>query len=144
MDCSLIHEDLIAYHFATASDEVRERIDVHLVACTACLRAYLRVKHHIERGASLAERPSAGLRQKLRRDVELAFRPSAPERVRRWFSRPIPLYQGLAAAAVVVLLATVVPVLWRSAAPAPALQAGGGSSERIDTARPSAESLSFY
>ena len=40
MDCSVIQEDLIAYHFGAASDAERVRVETHLVDCTACLRRY--------------------------------------------------------------------------------------------------------
>ncbi len=143
MDCRMIQGDLVAYHFATTTDEAREAIDGHLVACTACLKAYLRVKHHIERGASAGDKPSAALRSRLRADVEAAFRPSSRERVRRALRRPIPLYQGLVAAAIALLLAGAAPRLVaqlsaRTDRPATA------SVERIDSSRATADSLTFY
>jgi len=142
MDCRLIQGELIAYHFATIDVEERERVDEHLVACTSCLRMYLRLKKHIDGGAALGARPSEMTKRRLRADVEAAFRPSSRERVRRWLRRPIPLYQGIAAAAVALLLASAAPAV----ADAVQAKAEGPTalSERIDTSRPSPLSLSFY
>jgi hypothetical protein len=148
MDCRLIQGDLVAYHFATTTDEARERIDAHLVACTGCLRAYLRVKHHIERSAGsegAGDRPGAAMRQRLRADVAAAFRPTAKQRVQRALARPIPLYQGLVAAAVALLLAGAAPtVVERLVTGARDRGAEATNAERIDTSRASAESLTFY
>jgi anti-sigma factor RsiW len=147
MDCRLIQGELIAYYFATTSEEQRSRVDEHLVACTSCLRAYLRLKHQIEHpnmeieiGTMHADRPSAETKRRLRADVEAAFRPSTAERARRWLRRPIPLYQGIAAAAVALLVASAGPIL-ASAFEGTEEEA---TSERIDSSRPSPESLSFY
>jgi predicted anti-sigma-YlaC factor YlaD len=146
MDCSVIQADLIAYHFGTTPDPMRERIDEHLLSCTDCLRAYLRVKGHLAKGASQTERMSPAAREKLRRAVAAEFTPSARTKVTRWLHQPIPLYQGVAAAAVVLALALIAPLL---AATSPPSRAGDreratASGERVDTSRPSPESLSFY
>ena len=147
MDCRLIQGELIAYYFATTSEEQRGRVDEHLVACTSCLRAYLRLKHQIEHpnvegegGSARVDRPSAETKRRLRADVEAAFRPSTSDRVRRWLRRPIPLYQGIAAAAVALLVASAGPIL------ANAFEDSDSAvtSERIDSSRPSPESLNFY
>ena len=151
MDCRLIQGELIAYYFATTSEEQRGVVDEHLVACTSCLRAYLRMKHEIEHrhgdsamksgDQARGEKPSAATKRRLRADVEAAFRPKTSDRVRLWLRRPIPLYQGIAAAAVAVLLASAGPIL------ANAIDSNdekSASSERIDSSRPSPESLSFY
>ncbi len=81
MDCRVISEDLFAYALGSSSDEVRDRIDAHLLGCTSCLRAYLRLKHHVERGASLSARPSDAIRRRIRTDV--APRPWRPAAARR-------------------------------------------------------------
>lgn len=141
MDCRLIQGELIAYHFATTREEERERIDEHLLGCTTCLRAYLRLKRHIERGATLGDRPASAVKQRLRADVEAAFRPSGRERVRRWLRRPIPLYQGIAAAAVALLLAGAGPLLADALSAKPPASA---TNERIDSSRPSPQSLTLY
>ena len=68
MDCGLIEGELLPYTLGTSSEEDRERIDEHLVSCTSCLRAYLRLKHHVERGASRDARPSEETRRRVRDD----------------------------------------------------------------------------
>jgi anti-sigma factor RsiW len=142
MDCRLIQGELIAYHFATAREEERERVDEHLLVCTACLRAYLRLKRHVERGSTEVGRPSDALRDRLRRDVLAAFRPTGRERVRRWLQRPIPLYQGIAAAAVALFVAGAGPILAEAVADREPRTTA--TMERIDTSRPSPQSLTFY
>ena len=146
MDCSVISADLIAYHFATCDDDARARIDAHLLGCTECLRAYLAIKHHTDRGTSLDARPSDAARARLRAAVAAEFRPSLGARAARALRRPIPLYQSLAAAAAVVLVATAIaPMLARSDVPPP-MQAPlvVRDGERVDTARHTPDNLSYY
>jgi hypothetical protein len=134
MDCGLV--DLVGYHFATMEDAERARVDEHLVECTACLRAYLALKHKVE--DSRGERPSDEARARLRTAVEARYRPNIAARLRAWLGRPIPLYQGLAAALVAVVLAAVAPTLLaRAPTPAP-------SGPYVDSARPVPESVTFY
>ena len=144
MDCTLIEDRLVAYHLATVDDEERLTIDAHLLGCTDCLRVYLRLKHDLERGTRI--KPSAALRARLRDDVERLVRPTGLARVQMFLRRPIPLYQGFAAAAaiaIVVAAALVLPAKSTTAtATAPAIREG--ATQRIDTARESSESLSLY
>ncbi len=142
MDCSVISADLIAYHFATCDDDARARIDAHLLGCTECLRAYLAIKHHTDRGTSLDARPSDAARARLRAAVAAEFQPSLGARAARALRRPIPLYQSLAAAAAVVFVAAAVAPMLARTDSMPPMQATGG--ERVDTARPTPENLSFY
>ena len=132
MECALV--DLVGYHFATIADDERAKVDEHLVGCTTCLRAYLALKHKVED----AERPSERTRERLRAAVKERFTPSTVGRVRAWLGRPIPLYQGLAAAALAVALAALVPTLVRRAlVPAP-------NGPYVDSGRPVPESVAFY
>ena len=140
MDCSLIQGDLIAYHFAAASDVERARMEAHLVECTACLRAYLALKSHVDRAGEELARPSEASRLRLRAAVDERFRPTPVRRVRRWLARPVPLYQGLAATVVLVLAATVGPVLVHRSG----REATVDASPRVDTSRITAESISIY
>jgi hypothetical protein len=134
MDCALV--DLVGYHFATLEHDERAKIDEHLVGCTACLRAYLALKHKVE--DARGERPSEEARVRLRAAVEERFTPSAAARLRAWLGRPIPLYQGLAAAVVAVVIAAIAPAIaQRAAAPAP-------NGPYVDSARPVPESVTFY
>jgi anti-sigma factor RsiW len=138
MDCRMIAERLLAYHFATATDEERASVEAHLCACSDCVRAYVVLKHELERVASTGDKPSEAMRQRLRAEVERTFKRSAPARLRRWLGRPIPLYQGLAAAALVLFLAAVGPsLLQRVASPV-------GSGPYVDTSRSAPESLYVY
>jgi hypothetical protein len=139
MDCRMIQGDLVAFTFGTPTDEVRDRIDAHLLTCTDCLGAYLRFKHHVERGASLGERPSDDVKRRIREDVAAVVRPRAASRMLRSLRRPIPLYQGLAVACVAVGIAVVSPWI-REAVTArrPTV------AERVDTSRAIAESNTIY
>ncbi len=140
MDCALIQGHLIGYHFATVSDDERAQVEGHLVTCTACLRTYLALKAHVDRGAVDDEVPGEAARLRLRAAVEARFRPTHTRRLGRWFTRPIPLYQSLAVAAAVVLATALGPTLAHAIHPGPAAHAA----ERVDSARPSAESLTIY
>jgi anti-sigma factor RsiW len=146
MDCTLIELELLPYHLGGLDGEEYDVVEAHLVECTDCLRAYMRMKRHFERAPA---RPSDEMRRRLRADVEAEFRPQARELARRWFARPIPLYQGLAVAAAVALVAMLTPELARRAvpgsspvavAPAPA----PAPSPRVDSSRHDAENLAFY
>ncbi len=140
MDCRLIQGELVAFTFGTSTEDERGRIDAHLLACTECLRAYLRFKHHVERGASLRERPSDEVRRRIRADVAAAVRPRGPARVRQWLRRPIPLYQGLAVACVAAGLAIATPWIHDVLG----VQHETVAASRVDSARPVAESITIY
>jgi hypothetical protein len=135
----MIQEALVAYHFGTTSESERNAVDAHLLGCTSCLRAYLRVKHHVERGAAGGARPSASVRDRIRADVATIVRPSGPARLHRLLRRPIPLYQGLAVAAVAAGVAIGLPSLLDGLTRKPPQTAA-----RIDTSRAVAESLTIY
>ncbi len=144
MDCRMTQEALVAYHFGTAGDDERDAVDAHLLQCTSCLRAYLRLKHHVERGVeamgSARPRPSDAVRRRIREDVAAIVRPrGGVARVRELLRRPIPLYQGLAVAAVAAGLAIGLPSFLDGLTRKPPETA-----VRIDTSRPVAESLTVY
>jgi hypothetical protein len=146
--CDEVLGELVAYHLGTAAEPDRgdsprlvdrERVDAHLLGCTSCLRAYLRMKNHVERGSTASARPSEAVRRRIREDVAAIVRPRAGARVRALLRRPIPLYQGLAVAAVAAGLAIGLPSMVESfASKRPQPEA------RVDTSRPVAESLSVY
>lgn len=84
------------------------------------------------------ERPSPAARRRLRDAVEEAFAvPSVWERFRRFWGRPIPLYQGACAAALVALLLTAL----REGPPDLHPRAPG---LRVDSARPAATNIRVY
>jgi anti-sigma factor RsiW len=160
MDC-LNDDRLLAYSFGALADEDAARADAHLCACVGCLRAYLALKHQLERGAERSRptapaRPSEAMRARLRADVEAAFRPGARARVQRALRHPIPLYQGLVAAAFAVALALPLAHRAGGAEPGPSAEAPGRpwplgktvapihDGARVDTARLSPESLTIY
>jgi len=136
----VIQGNLVSYHFATASDDEREAVEKHLVGCTACLRTYLALKTHVDRGARERDHPSEEARQRLRAAVEARFRATPARRLRGWLVRPVPLYQGLAAAAVVLAAVALGPAIAGVLRPPPAAHAA----QRVDTARPVAESMTIY
>jgi anti-sigma factor RsiW len=134
MDCVVV--DLAAYHFGTLEEADRDRVEEHLLTCTGCLRAYLALKRRTAPGAGGAV-PSAAAHGKLRDAVAARFRPTGWTRARGWMARPIPLYQGLAAAVLALVVASLLSTLVDKS---PVL-AGG---RYVDTARPLAESLTIY
>jgi anti-sigma factor RsiW len=142
MDCSLIQGDLIAYHFGAVSDCERQRVEAHLVACEGCLRSYLALKAHVDQTGRPPAMPGEASRLKLRAAVEVRFRPTLPRRVGRWLARPVPLYQSLALATVVVLGVAFGPTLAHRLSD-PRFHSHGAS-ERVDTSRTTAESTSIY
>jgi len=111
MDCPLIRSELVGYHFGTLDDRAREGVEAHLLECTDCLRAFMRLKARVEQGA-VGERPSEAARLRLRDDVLATFpRAKAARSIRApavW-RRPVPLYQSLVVAAVAVLIAKAAP-----------------------------------
>jgi anti-sigma factor RsiW len=141
MDGHVSDEVLLTYYLGASDAPERDRVDAHLASCGGCLRAFFELKHHVEQSAQagVSPRPSAATRERLRANVAAAFRPTVLARVRRTLGRPIPLYQGLAAAVLAVALAVSLPSLRaRSRHVAPP------SGERVDTARLSPESLTIY
>ena len=139
MDCALIQGKLIEYQFAALEDADCENVEAHLLACKDCLRTYLALKAHVDRGSGAGEVPSEAARLRLRAAVEARFRSTATRRLRRWLSRPVPLYQGLAVAALVAAAVALVPTLARSFR-----STGARPAEQVDTTRPAAESLTIY
>jgi anti-sigma factor RsiW len=135
MDCARI--DVIGYHFGTHDEPESLAVERHLIECKACLSAYLAIKRHTDHAAR-AERPSDATRARLRRDVELAFPKPLTQRLRAWLERPIPLYSGVMAATVALLVAVLAPSVAHHAHGR--LQDG----DRVDTSRRSAESLTTY
>jgi anti-sigma factor RsiW len=142
MDEHVVEERLLTYYFGAGSDEEGVRIDAHLCACASCLRAFLDLKRHVEHEGRRALRPRAETRARLRADVAAAFQPRAAApllRLRRALRQPIPLYQGLAVAAVAAALGVLVPFARLHLRPVPP-----PSGEHVDSARLSPESLTVY
>jgi predicted anti-sigma-YlaC factor YlaD len=138
MDCTLILADLIAYHFATADDVERERVEGHLLECKSCLRFYLAMKADADRAKKAPELPSEASRLKLRNAVANRFRPTAGTRFQRWLARPVPRYQGLAVASLLAMGVALAPALTRH------LPSKSPDTTRLDTSRTTAESRFIY
>jgi len=152
MDCTGVASHLVAYHFATVSDEERDAIDAHLLGCTTCLASYLALKRATDK--SPLERPAASVKARLRAEIAAAFpaqpaqpaaavavaeAPARPARV-ALLARRIPLYQGLFAAAVAAAIALAVPTLLRQQRQRDVPEGAA----QIDSARPRAESFQIY
>jgi len=149
MDCTGVAHHLLAYRLGTlegGEGGERDAIDAHLLDCRACLEAYLALKRATE--ARPLERPSAEARARLRGAVAARFGGGAPAARVSFFGRRIPLYQGLAFAAVAAALALAVPrLLGRDAGGgarpfARSEHAAGGA--EVDTSRASAASFTIY
>jgi hypothetical protein len=163
MDCSLMHEYLIDYHFAVAEGERRRAMEEHLIGCTACLRAYLDLKRAIETPPDLPaaspaspgrlalsderqdDRPGEAARLRLRAEVARTFvvpRRAPHGHLARFLSRPIPLYQA-AAAFLLLIGAGLLPPMLR-ARPGATRPLFASSGEMVDTSRQRAASLNLY
>lgn len=140
MDCPLIEGHLVGYHLAALEDDERAAVESHLLACGSCLRTYLALKAEMDRGGRDASGPSEQARLRLRAAVQERFRPAPSRRLARWLRRPVPLYQGVAVVAVAIAAATLLPTLARVLDRADAER----SAERVDTARPVAQSRTIY
>lgn len=140
MDCTGVASHLVAYHFATVSDEERDAIDAHLLGCTTCLASYFALKRAADK--SPLERPAPSVKARLRAEVAASFSAARSKRPARvtLLARRIPLYQGLAAAAVAAAIALAVPTLLREQRQRDVPE----GTAQIDSARPRAESFQIY
>jgi anti-sigma factor RsiW len=134
MDCARLKDKLIGYHFGALADDETDAIDEHLLSCAACLRTYLTLKRA---NRSAEHRPSAEMRARLRQNVKAAV---AKQKKAHFLFRRIPVYQGLAAAALAAAVTLVAPKL-ADLRPAPSR---AGLHEEIDTSRQSAKSFRIY
>lgn len=140
MDCSRVASVLVAYHFATGPEDERALVDEHLVSCRECLTSYLALKRAVDREHGRdRERPSDSMRANLRAAVAREFG-RAP--ARPLWTRRIPLYQGVFAAAAAAALALAL-ALPRFSARSPSHQAPSAA-VFVDTSRPVAASLAIY
>ncbi len=142
MDCAGVAAHLVTYHFAASdlADEDRDAIDAHLLECKKCLETYLALKRAAERRP--LEKPSASVRTRLREEVAEAFVPR-PRGI-TFLVRRIPLYQGIAAAAIAAGIAFLVPSFLHGDARIRGGVAAREHGTEIDTARPRAASLTIY
>jgi hypothetical protein len=139
MDSHLTEEQLLTYHLGACTEGAEDDIETHLCACPACLRVFLRLKRHSERGRVEAPRPSPEARARIYASVRATFKPTLPARVRGALGKPIPLYQGIAALVVAAALAGLLPQ-----ARGLFQHEGPSAGTRVDTARVAPESLTIY
>lgn len=130
MDCNVMREELLAYHFGTS--DLAPAADAHLLECKECLAAFLSLR----RTLAVNERPSDAVRTKLRAEVARTFRPSFASRLHAWLARPVPRYQTVAFAA----LAVAVIALLSVERPPPSPKPGA----LVDSANQKPESFDFY
>ncbi len=150
MDSPHVTDALVAYHFATATEQERDRVDAHLLECTACLDTYLKLKRASERAP--VEKPSARVKARLRaRMVDMYAGPHAraarTASARGLLLRKIPLYQGFLAAAAAAALTLLLPRAQSTRPvpqPSPTTETVREGIPEVDTARVQAESLRIY
>ena len=140
MDCTAVAENLVAFHVGAIEDaRLGEAIEEHLVGCRTCLETYMAIKRAADRANQ--ERPRPEVRDRLRMDVLAAFPKKSDAKPARvsFLRRRIPLYQGVALAAVAAAITLITPSVVKriqryNAPPAP----------MVDTSRTHAESLTIY
>jgi hypothetical protein len=71
MNCDEVKPLLPLYHAGASAELEREAIDAHLLDCQPCLRVYFAAKRLSEDAALTEDRPSPGVRQRLRNEVAL-------------------------------------------------------------------------
>jgi len=139
VDCTLIEERLVAFHFGMiemeGEGEERARVEGHLEGCGRCLRSFLEIKRAIEEGIGMEARPSEAARERLRREVARAFAPRAA-RLPRGF-----VWAGAAAAALLLSLGLYLGALRTRPGAAPS--SAGAPAGEVDSARGEPESLRF-
>ncbi len=102
--CNDVQPELVAYHFGTLAPDARESVEVHLLACNECVRAFVALKREIET-AQGGERPSPAARARVRASVARELARRRPRQSWSWWERPLAF--GFASAAVLLaMLAT--------------------------------------
>ena len=112
---SHIEPELTGYHFGVLDDETRRRVEVHLIECPECVRAFVEIKRAIETSEA-APAPSNAARARLRK----AVRAEMGIAERAWWERPVAI--ALAASVVLVSTATMHALTTTDASPPHALQ----------------------
>jgi anti-sigma factor RsiW len=137
MDCTVVAENLVAYHVGTVDDGTLEAIEGHLVGCRACLETYMAIKRASDR--EVFKRPRPEVRDRLRAEVVKAF-PKKKSNVvpLSFFRRRIPLYQGVALAAIAAAITLAAPSVMKR------IKRPNAPAAMVDTSRTHAESLTIY
>lgn len=101
MNCDDALEKLSDHHHETLVADEAVAVAEHLGECGACAQAYCRLQAQLRGiGSAYAERPSAGMRTRLRASVQSEFTPKAAGGLLSFLRRPVPAYGALLAAAV--------------------------------------------
>ncbi|MCB9558449.1 MAG: zf-HC2 domain-containing protein [Deltaproteobacteria bacterium] len=103
--CQDVSERLIDYHYDELPATERGRVARHLARCGDCARAYCALHADLTAlgWSDDTARPGTDLHQRLRGAVERRFRRSLWQRLSLAVRRPIPVYQALAFAVLVLL-----------------------------------------
>lgn len=143
MDCARVTSHLVGYHLGLVADDERGTLEAHLLGCRSCLEKYLALKRAADKAAHTKneeDRPSPEVRARLRAAVMREVASPPPRRV-TLFTRRIPLYQGVALAALAAAITLAAPSLLRRASQS---DHSTTSVTSVDTSRTRAESLHIY
>lgn len=100
MNCDDALEKLSDHHHETLVAEEAVAVAEHLGACGTCAQAYCRLQAQLRGiGSAYAERPSAGMRTRLRASVQHEFSGKPSSGLVSFLRRPIPAYGAVLAAA---------------------------------------------
>ena len=104
MDCATVTSHLVGYHLGLVAGDERGTLEAHLLGCRSCLEKYIALKRASDQAAraqgEASDRPSPEVRARLRAAVAHEFASPARRAKVSLFTRRIPLYQGVALAAV--------------------------------------------
>jgi anti-sigma factor RsiW len=135
--CNDVEPYLVSYHLGDLDGDARDTLEEHLTRCSACLKTYLALKRTADRAAF--DRPRPEVKARLRAEVERLFPTEKPRKV-AVLARPVPLYQGVALAAIAAAIALAAPAVLRRVTSAD----GAAGTPSIDTSRTRAESLRIF
>jgi anti-sigma factor RsiW len=101
MNCEECEASLIDHAYDELAAEPRRAVTRHLAECAGCAVAYCRLRADLDGALQAAhEAPPPAVRQRLRAEVERAFRPSWWRRGLALVRRPVPAYAVVAALAI--------------------------------------------
>jgi anti-sigma factor RsiW len=95
MDCALMQQNLIPYHFGEIDDQERLTLEAHLACCPRCLHHLFALKRSLETASAI---PSAAAKARLRTAVAQTVERAQARARWSWWERPLAI--GFATAAV--------------------------------------------
>jgi predicted anti-sigma-YlaC factor YlaD len=143
MDCSLVENDLIPFHFGLCDEVSRTRTEAHLSECGKCLGAFLNLKRNIEMPAQLPL-PPARLKARLKNEVARTF---LEPKLRKNPRASTPYFLGRIAISASLGLGLAIFILsshFVGVTPPPKPVLSSASLQSLDTARPVAQSLNYF